>query len=58
MSPKWRGEFSVKGEVTELYTHAVSKAQARVHLKRQLDKKYDRRVYPDDEKITQVPDDK
>jgi hypothetical protein len=54
MNPLWKGTFSVKGEVTELHTHAVSKAQAGVHLRRQLDKKYGRKVYPDDQKIERV----
>lgn len=54
MTPKWKGTFSVKGEVTELYTHAVSKAQAEFFLGQQLNKKYDRKVYPDDKKIVRV----
>ena len=53
-TPKWEGIFSVKGEVTKLYTHAVSESQADFFLSQQLNKKYDRKVYPDDKKIAQV----
>lgn len=56
MTPKWKGTFSVKGEITELYTHAISKAQAGFFLGQQLNKKYGRKVYPDDRKIEQVKD--
>lgn len=55
-TPLWKGTFSVKGEVTELYTHAVSKAQAGFYLGVQLQKKYERKVYPDDKEIIQVED--
>ena len=56
MTPKWKGVFSVKGEVTTLYTHAVSESQAAFFLGQQLNKKYDRKVYPDDKQICQVAD--
>lgn len=55
-TPLWKGVFSIKGEVTELYTHAVSEAQAQFFLGAQLQKKYERKVYPDDKKITRVED--
>ena len=54
MTPLWKGTFSVKGEVSELYTHAVSKAQAKFFLGQQLNKKYSRKVYPDDSKVEKV----
>lgn len=56
MTPLWKGEFSVKGEVSEFYTHAVSEAQAGFFLGQQLNKKYGRKVYPDDRKIVKVED--
>lgn len=56
MPPKkvrWKGVFSVHGEVTEIWRHAVSKARARYEMKLELNEKYGRKVYPSDEKITQ-----